>query len=117
MTAVYVCLESGMPVRVKIKGHSGFADAGYDIVCAAISAVSQTAALGLERLVPGAYIKIDESRSALTIDIGNRYRNGEDFDRAQLIVTTMLYGIEDIGKQYPEFVKITKADTEVKTDD
>ena len=38
------------PFRIQANGHAGFDEPGKDIVCAAVSALLQALALGLERL-------------------------------------------------------------------
>jgi uncharacterized protein YsxB (DUF464 family) len=47
MINVDVKMKSGDMV-IDVKGHAGYAPHGQDIVCAAVSAILQTAVLGLE---------------------------------------------------------------------
>lgn len=49
MIRVNAKLESG-DIIIDVKGHSGYAPHGQDIVCAAVSAILQTAVLGLESI-------------------------------------------------------------------
>lgn len=49
MIKVNVNLKSG-DISIDIKGHAGYAPHGQDIVCAAISAIAQTAVLGIESI-------------------------------------------------------------------
>lgn len=49
MINVTVTLKDG-ETRIEATGHSGYAEPGKDIVCAAVSAILTTAALGLEAL-------------------------------------------------------------------
>ena len=45
-----------------ISGHAGYDEAGSDIVCAAVSAVSETTLLGLLRYLPDeTYYDVDDS--------------------------------------------------------
>jgi uncharacterized protein YsxB (DUF464 family) len=47
MIKISVAMNSGDMV-IDVKGHAGYAPHGHDIVCAAVSAILQTAVLGLE---------------------------------------------------------------------
>ena len=47
MTVITVLKKHGRLVGFEAKGHSGYAEAGEDIVCAAVSAVMQTAVIGI----------------------------------------------------------------------
>ena len=49
MTKIRYSIEDGH-INIDISGHAGYAPAGFDIVCSAISAVTQTALLGLEAI-------------------------------------------------------------------
>lgn len=49
MIKVRVNMESG-DMLIDVKGHAGYAPHGRDIVCAAVSAILQTAVLGLESI-------------------------------------------------------------------
>lgn len=49
MTNINVTMENGH-VSIDIAGHAGYAPYGQDIVCSAISAIVQTAILGLEAI-------------------------------------------------------------------
>ena len=63
MTAIIVEKANGKILSVEASGHTGYAESGEDIVCAALSAIIQTAALGLTEV----------AKIAATID-----RNDED---------------------------------------
>ena len=51
MTTVRFTRKDGMLTGVTCTGHTGYAEQGEDIVCAAVSSVVQTAVLGLMQLV------------------------------------------------------------------
>lgn len=105
MTAIIVEKANGKILSVEASGHTGYAESGEDIVCAALSAIIQTAALGLTEV----------AKIAATID-----RNDEDGyfrltlpslgeekrHEADLILETALCGITDIAKSYTDFIKL-----------
>lgn len=47
MTDIVIAKRDNSIVLVESIGHTGYAEEGYDIVCAAVSSVLQTALLGL----------------------------------------------------------------------
>ncbi len=47
MTVVELYRRKGVPVRLKVSGHSGYAEEGTDVVCAAVSILVQTLHIGL----------------------------------------------------------------------
>lgn len=49
MIQINVDMNSG-DMTIDVKGHAGYAPHGQDIVCAAVSAILQTAVLGLESI-------------------------------------------------------------------
>ena len=84
-------------------GHAEFAVAAEDVVCAAVSAILQAAYAGLEDV---ARVKFDGKR--LQGDL--RIRIPEDArDRVDVaaIVATAQISIEQIARQYPDYVRVT----------
>lgn len=85
-----------------VGGHANTAPHGQDIVCAAVSALTQTAVLGLE-----CYLK----RSS-TLDIASGKLQVELEDAPDqltgAILETMLLGLLEIEKINPQFVRISE---------
>ncbi len=84
-----------------VTGHADYAAAGEDIVCAAVSAVTMTASVGLRDIIgcPGIY-ETEEGR--LTVRLAN-----EPTAETQAIIRTMLAGLREIETQYPQYLNIT----------
>ena len=83
-----------------VHGHSGFAPKGRDIVCAGVSALAQTALLGLGRhLHREIDYHIDPSG-----DLHMELREAPD-DFTETVLRTMRMGIEEIEKIYPSAVR------------
>ncbi len=93
-----------------IKGHALYGDPGEDVVCAAVSAVSQAAVLGLEEHVGlELTVEIEEGSMWCRLPLGI----GEEKSiRAQAILHTMFLAIKSIAQDYPERISIS----EVKND-
>ena len=105
MTKITILKKNGFICEYQIKGHSGYASEGSDIVCSAISVASQMALLGLKEV-----LKLD-----LSSDVKDGYMRVElkDFENesAQSILKSMILTFEDIAKNYARYVKM-----EVKED-
>jgi len=85
-------------------GHSGYAPAGEDIVCAAVSALTQTAALGLERLGLKPQVDIAPARMACRLHSGSP--SGEVARDARIILGTIVLGLRETARGYPEYIKL-----------
>ncbi len=86
-------------VACKLSGHANSAKKGQDIVCAGISALTQTALLGL---IEYAKADVDYEMS----DGNMQFSLKTVCDKTQAILQTMLLGLEQIAKQYEKNVKI-----------
>lgn len=91
-------------VGFEISGHSNTAPRGFDIICAGVSAISQTALLGL-----GKYLERDIDFEQAPPNRGGflslELKDKPD-DLTEAIFQTMLLGLQEIEKLYPKIVKI-----------
>ena len=84
-----------------VHGHSGTAPKGRDIVCAGVSALAQTALLGLGRhLHRDVDYQIEPSG-----DLQLKLREAPD-DLSEAILRTMRLGLAEIAKAYPDAVRV-----------
>ncbi len=81
-------------------GHSGYAESGSDIVCAAVSALSLTCINAMES-VAGIRPKADESDGHLTVKLTEDQLTHD----TQVILKTFEQGIKDIAASYPKYVR------------
>ena len=92
--------ENGLITGYRVTGHSGTAKHGQDIVCAGVSALTQSALLGM----------MEHLHRAVTYDIasGNlRVRLSEPPDeRSEAILRTMWMGLAEIEKISPKGIQI-----------
>lgn len=83
----------------RISGHAEYSDPGSDIVCAGVSAVSQTALLGLLKYSPkGVTYHIDEKSGFLEVHVE------ECSEASQIILHTMELGLKEIAQTYHTYV-------------
>ncbi len=85
-------------------GHADFADYGNDIVCAAISAITQTALLGL---IDGLGIEVDYS-----MQDGNLFLQLPEeiapplAEKAHVILDTMRLGLLSLSQEQPAHISV-----------
>ncbi|MDP9750591.1 uncharacterized protein YsxB (DUF464 family) [Thermoanaerobacter pentosaceus] len=90
--------------KFNINGHAGFDEYGKDIICAAVSAISQTAVLGIEALKT-VKIKKEIESGKLQVEIVDKGMPEDDL-RLKAILETMVLGLKDIETDYPEYVRV-----------
>ncbi len=96
--------DNGMIKSFRVEGHTGYADRGQDIICAGISAITQTAVIGLMNYLgrKPVYEKDDGLLACkLPPDL-----SGDDVLKAQTILGTMEMGLKEIELQYRDFIQI-----------
>ena len=92
---------SGEISGVSVRGHSGTAGHGEDIVCAGVSALAQTALLGI-----GQHQQREVDYEVASGDLRMKLRSEPD-DLTEAILETMLLGLIEIVKINPEAVRIS----------
>jgi len=91
-------------VGFQVSGHAGYEDAGRDIVCAGVSAIAQTAALGLVSHL-GEQTRWVQETGKLSCQIDNS-PSAEEEVASQAILRSMQLGIEALREAYPDFIKV-----------
>ncbi len=88
------------------EGHAGFADYGEDIVCSAISALCQTAYLGVQE-VAGAkndtHIGESGDMRLMLLDPAESV----SWANAQIVLHTLRRGLDAIANEYPDHITIS----------
>ena len=105
MVRVNVLREKGTPVGFELTGHADQGAYGEDIVCAGISAITETALLGITDV-----LKLD---AAWTHENGHlscvlsRDTAGEDIEKAAIVFNTMIAGLTSLQEAYPKSLKFS----------
>lgn len=97
---------AGNIAGIRVDGHAGFADPGEDIVCAGVTALVVTALIGLKRVAEHPH-----EGKATSGQMYCRLKEGgtpESLAKAQVILETVLLGLQDIAKDYHQFVRVTE---------
>ena len=106
-TAIVLCMIWAGPMveitrrtdGITIKGHAGYSEPGKDIVCAAISTLTETLAASMDKLTA------DQLQS--DIRAGNAViRYGDLSEPGQLLVNSFFVGVQLIADEYPQYVRI-----------
>ena len=85
--------------RISIEGHAEHAEHGKDIVCAAISTLTQVFIASVEELT-AARIKYAVSGGEADIDLQ------ESTERAQVLLDSFLLGCQMVADNYPDNVRV-----------
>ena len=99
MTKVIYKLVKSAFKYVIIKDHANFAEKGQDIVCSAISAITNGTVNFLQK-----HYENDCRISYLPAEI-SIYPQGDN-PECQLCLRLMLYQLENIANSYPDYLKI-----------
>ena len=103
MITVTAIRENGAVVGFTVSGHANMGEYGEDLVCAAVSAVVQTAILGITevcRIQAGVSIEDGQTSCILEKDV-----TGDAMERASIVFETMLCGLRSIQSSYPKTLK------------
>lgn len=91
-------------VKFSLEGHAGYAKSGSDIVCSAVSAITNMVIMGFEKLeiVPN-YEKNDDGY--LSFELPDNLSR-EQYDKIQFLLECMTEEFMDIQKNYMKYVKV-----------
>ena len=85
-------------------GHSGYAEAGQDIVCAAISAAVSLTECTINDVCGGkakVRVKDEDTRITLTLPA-----SCEEEDTIQAVLAGLLLYLVDLRDQYPDYIEV-----------
>lgn len=110
MTTAAFHLEGGRIVGFTIKGHSGYAEAGADIVCAAVtSAVRMTERAVNGVLGLGAAVKVKEKDASISLKLPGGLGQTNESTCQTLLTALMLY-LTDLHEEYPDHLIVVEED-------
>ena len=89
--------------KIKIEGHAEYAEYGKDIICAAVSVLSQSLIIGLERVL-GVKIKTKIHEGYLELEY--YIQDSSIIDSVDTLLLTFEYCIKEIEEQYGNYIKV-----------
>jgi hypothetical protein len=95
-------VPSSGQVRLRVKGHSNLAGKGNDIVCAAVSALTQTFAAGVQRQLDG---KVNGKLTSGDCDLEIQVSKIKS-QSLEEICSIFRFGFEKIKESYPKQVNL-----------
>lgn len=105
-TVTFFRRSDGAYVGYRTEGHTGYARAGVDIVCAAVSALTQSTLNGLENvLCAPVRARISDRPALLEVEFKPDVTPSQ-LSQAQLLLVTLLEGLRAIERGYPRNVRI-----------
>jgi uncharacterized protein YsxB (DUF464 family) len=106
MTTVTFHLEGDRIIGFDCEGHSGYADAGADIVCAAVtSAVRMTGTTVNDVLGLCASIKVDEADAAIAFRLPGGLSEANEY-ACQTLLTGLLVYFTELRDEYPDNIEV-----------
>lgn len=95
--------------RYTIKGHADYDQYGKDIICAAISVLSQTALLALVKVCglkeEEIDYRIDEKSGFLDVILPKNIKPSI-LEKTQIVLNSLIVGINSVIESYPEYIKL-----------
>lgn len=105
MVRVTVLRERGIPVGFELTGHANEGAYGEDIVCAGISAITETAILGVTDVLKlDAAVAQEEGHVRCEL---SRETSPEDMAKAAIVFNTMIAGLTSLQRAYPKSLKFS----------
>ena len=104
MTRVEFFDQDGRINGFTVSGHSGYGEAGTDIVCAAVSTAVMFAECTINDVLGNhakTKVKDEEARITLTLPA-----TCEDEDAVQAVLTGLMLTLMQLRDQYPDYIEV-----------
>ena len=96
--------QEGRISGFSVSGHSGYAESGADVVCAAASAaVTFADATIRDVLGEAAKTQVDEGNAAVTLTLPAKCENE---DAVQAVLTGMMLTLSALRDDYPDYIEV-----------
>ncbi|MBQ2711518.1 MAG: ribosomal-processing cysteine protease Prp [Clostridia bacterium] len=106
MTDITIKKQGKCIVEVVAEGHTGYGEAGEDIVCAGVSTLLQSALLGLLQVVQiNVKFSVNEETGSLRFTLPQKLTPQERHD-ADVVLNTMLCGLQDLYTEYSDYINL-----------
>ena len=106
MTRCVLYTHEGQVIGFLCAGHAAYAEEGRDIVCSAVSVLTETCVNALESvcgLRPEARVSKGSMRVRIPADAGHD---------AQVVLGVLRQGLSDLQEQYPDLIAINETTME-----
>ena len=96
-------------VSFSLEDHTGFGEAGSDMVCAVLSTASQFAVLGLEEVVKLEDFSYAIAEGFLKCELKETLTPSER-EKADVLLETMVLVLKQADEQFPSYLKIKESE-------
>lgn len=109
MTKAKFFKNNGLITGFTLSGHTNFNQHGQDVLCAGVSAVSQSTCLGVIKVLKlDAKMVKDDNKGFLSLDLKSLERN--QILQAQTLLETLKQSLEYISIGNEKFIKVENYD-------
>ena len=104
MTRCEFVRENERITRFTVSGHSGYAEAGSDIVCAAISAVVTMAEATINDVCGAkAKVRVKDEQARITLTLP---ASCDEEDAVQAVLAGMMLTLCSLRDDYPDYIEV-----------
>ena len=97
-------MEDGRITGFSVSGHSGYAEAGQDIVCAAVSAVVGMAEATINDVCGAkAKVRVKDEDARVTLMLP---ASCDEEETVQAVLSGMLVTLLSFREQYPDYIEV-----------
>jgi len=101
VTVIEVYRRGGIPTGLRVYGHSGCAESGSDVVCAAVSVLVQTLHIGLADILgQNPKCKIEEEKALIELHWDNA-----EVESVRVLSETIARALYETAQSYGSYVK------------
>ena len=106
MTTVAFTMEGSRITGFTSTGHSGYAEEGSDVVCAAVSSTIGLVECALNTVLGlAASVKIDEEKASISLHLPGGLSEETDYTCQTLLVSLMVY-LAQLQEEYPDYITV-----------
>ena len=110
MTTVSFHLEGSRIVGFEVKGHSGYAPEGEDIVCAAITSTVRLIECTLNDVMGiCAAVKVNEKTATISLRLPGSLGEAAE-NTCQTLLTGMMVYLSELHNEYPDNIEVMEAE-------
>lgn len=107
MTTIIVKKNNERYLSVECSGHTGFAEFGKDVLCASISSIIQSTALGIMKVADVKNLKITRrDKEGYFKFVIPENLNEKQLLSVDVLIKTLIVAVNDLQESYSEYVKL-----------
>ena len=104
MTRCEFFTEDDRITGFSVSGHSGYAEAGADIVCAAVSAIVRMAEATINDVCGAkAKVRVKEEDARITLTLPT---SCDEEDTVQAVLSGLLLTLVNMKEEYPDYIEV-----------